>query len=352
MKQSTRLTTLLGIDHPIIQGPFGGGMSSAQLAASVSNAGGLGSYGAHILTGLEIETLVADIRSRTQRPFAINLWVSEQDERAKSITQSEFEQHRDQYNTIYAQLGIEAPSWPVSRERLYESQVEAVLKTQPAVFSFVFGIPSREIIEACRKRNIVTIGTATTLEEALAVEAAGCDAVVATGFEAGGHRPSFIRAAEDSLMGTLALVPIVADAVRIPVIAAGGIADRRGVQAAFALGAHAAQIGTAFLACEESGAHALHRASLFDPAMQRTLLSRGFTGRLARYLENGYLRSFTEEAKVPLPFPLQHTLTGPIKNQATVLADTEHMALYGSQSTPLLKYNNAAELMQSLLAEK
>lgn len=351
MQNPSHLIDLLGIDHPIIQGPFGGGMSSPQLVASVSNAGGLGSYGAHILTGDKIETLVADIRTRTKRPFAINLWVSGHDSDALNLSETDFNKHRAQYETLYEKLDINPPAWPGPIESSFESQVEAILESQPAVFSFVFGIPSAEILKECRKRNIFTIGTATTAEEAVAAEAAGCDAVVATGFEAGGHRPSFLRSAEDSLMGTLALVPLIADTVNIPVIAAGGIADHRGITAALTLGASAAQIGTAFLACEESEAHALHRAALFKRPSPRSLLSRAFTGRLARYIENDYLRNFEEEGKVPLPFPWQTTLTSPIKNQATLLGDSANMALYGGQSTPLLKYHTVKALMNSLVTK-
>ena len=153
-------------------------------------------------------------------------------------------------------------------------------------FSFIFGIPAREILEECRAKGIVTIGTATTPEEGAALQEAGVDAVVASGFEAGGHRGSFLRPAEDSLTGTLSLVPQVVDIVDVPVIAAGGIGDARGVVAALALGAEAVQMGTVFLACEESGASRLHRETLRRRDAKHTALTKGFTGRLARGIRN------------------------------------------------------------------
>ena len=162
-----------------------------------------------------------------------------------------------------------SPRWarPVQHTQPYsptrfEDQARVLLDANVPVFSFIFGIPPREILEECRAKGIVTIGTATTPDEAAALEEAGVDAIAASGFEAGGHRGSFLRPAEDSLTGTLSLVPQVVDAVDVPVIAAGGIADARGVIAALALGAEAVQMGTAFLACEESGASPLHREAL------------------------------------------------------------------------------------------
>src|SRR5207253_8858692 len=168
----------------------------------------------------------------------------------------------------------------------FEDQARVLLDANVPVFSFIFGIPPKEILDECRVKGIVTIGTATTPDEAAALEEAGVDAIVASGFEARGHRGSFLRPAEDSLTGTLSLVPQIRDIVDVPVIAAGGIGDARGVIAALALGAEAVQIGTAFLACDESGASRLHREALRGPDAGHTGLTRGFTGRLARGIRN------------------------------------------------------------------
>lgn len=351
MKKHSEGAALLGIQYPIVQGPFGGGMSTIELASAVSNAGGLGSYGAHNLEPAEIEQLCRNMRKQTKQPFAINLWVSDYDESFENLTRSEFELRASKLGETYNQLGAKSPVWPEMTNAVYEQQVEAVLRSKPNVFSFVFGIPSRDILNECRKRNIVTIGAATTIDEALAVEAAGVDSVLVSGFEAGGHRPSFLKRSEDSLVGTMALVPTVRDQVKIPIIAAGGIADGRGMRAAFELGADAVQIGTAFLACYESGIDPTHREQLEQNNKGNTRLTRAFSGRLARFMTNEFIEDFEKRSKKPLPFPAQSWLTAPIKTAATEKSDISKMALYAGQGVPLTRRQKASELMECLIAE-
>src|ERR1700680_3983297 len=248
-----RFTAKIGIDYPIIQGPLGG-LSSQNLTAAVSNFGGLGSFGAHGLTPGAIKDVIAEIRSLTSRPFAMNLWVSMEDEGARKSGENAFNRSLAPLAVHIAALGAPRPEYePYSRMR-FEDQARVLLDERVPVFSFIYGIPPREILEECRAKHIVTIGTATTPEESAALQDAGVDAIVASGFEAGGHRGSFLRAAEDSLTGTFSLVPQIADMVDVPVIAAGGIADARGVVAALVLGAEAVLMGTVFLGCEECGA--------------------------------------------------------------------------------------------------
>jgi nitronate monooxygenase len=216
------------------------------------------------------------------------------------------------------------------------------------VFSFVFGVPSAEVLERCRRAGIVTIGAATTSEEARLLADAGVDMIVATGMEAGGHRVSFLREPEVCLTGTLALVPQVVDTVRVPVVAAGGITDRRGVFAVLNLGASAAQIGTAFLACEESNASPLHRQMLFSEAARRTTLTRAFTGRLARSIHNEFIdRMRGREALLP-PYPVQGWLTGRLREAALKAGRTDVISLWSGQGAPLLKHRRAVELLSSL----
>jgi nitronate monooxygenase len=253
----------LGLRYPIVQGPFGGGLSSPALAAAVSNAGGLGSYGAQGLTPDGIRTVVADIRQRTARPFAINLWVSTEDPGAAAVTTAGFAAALEPLLPLYRELGVEPPGPRHGDHPTFAGQAEALIDLRVPVISVVFGVPDRATVEACHAHGIVIMGAATTVDEALALEAGGLDLVVASGFEAGGHRPSFLRPAEASLTGTFALVPRVVDAVRLPVVAAGGIADGRTVAAALTLGAQGVQVGTAFLACDESNAAPGHRAALF-----------------------------------------------------------------------------------------
>ena len=249
----TRFSKRVGIEYPIVQGPFGG-LSSQRLTAAVSNFGGLGSFGAHGLTPGAIKDVIAEIRSLTTKPFAMNLWVSMEDEGAFTSGEEAFARSLAAISGHIEELGGTLPVYQPYAPIRFEDQVRVILDAKVPAFSFIYGIPPGEILEECRKQGIVLIGAATTPDEAVALEDAGVDVVAASGFEAGGHRGSFLRPSEESLTGTFSLVPQVVDLVSVPVVAAGGIADARGIIAAFALGAEGVQMGTAFLACEGSGA--------------------------------------------------------------------------------------------------
>lgn len=228
----TRVASALRIEYPIIQGPLGG-FSSQRLTAAVSNFGGLGSFGALSLEPNAIEDVIAEIRSLTGKPFAMNLWVSMEDPRAAASDASAFQRALSHLRPHIEAVGGTQPHFAPYRSIHFEDQARVLLDAKVPVFSFIYGIPPKEILDEARKQNIVTVGTATTPDEAIALEQAGVNLVVASGFEAGGHRGSFLRSSEDSLTGTIALVPQTVDAVKIPVIAAGGIADARGIAAAF-----------------------------------------------------------------------------------------------------------------------
>lgn len=346
----SQAATTLGIDYPIIQGPFGGGLSSTTLVAAVSNLGGLGSFGAQGLAPARIREIVADIRLRTDRPFAVNLWVSTEDPGASEVTAEAFEAALSPLRPFYAELGVEPPRYaPPTRVR-FDEQVEALIDLRVPAFSFVFGVPDPTVLEAARRRGVATIGAATTADEARALEAANVDLVVASGSEAGGHRPSFLRPAEASLKGTFALVPQVADAVRIPVIAAGGIADGRAVAAALMLGAQGVQVGTAFLACEESNAAAGHRAALFAPGREQTLLTRGFSGRLARGLRNRLAEQLTHGPR-SLPYPVPSELLAPLRAAALARDRVDLVSLWAGQAAPLVRHRRARDLFAALVEE-
>jgi nitronate monooxygenase len=341
----------LGITHPIIQGPFGGGLSTPELAATVSNLGGLGSYGAHILEPDEIGPLAAELRRRTSQPFALNLWVSDHDPGGQELSRAEFERVWAVFEPLYSELGLGRPEPPPRYHPRFAEQVEAVLEVRPPVFSFVFGIPSAAILSECKRRDIVTIGAATTLAEARALDEASVDLILATGLEAGGHRPSFLAPAEESLMGTLALTPLVADRVRVPVIAAGGIVDRRGIRAVLALGAQAAQLGTAFLACAESGTTDAHRAILFGDSSERTRLTRAYTGRLARGVPNRLTEEIERHLAHLPPFPARSWFVSRLKTAAATAGSTDLLPLYAGQAAPNLRHRTAADLMAALLED-
>ncbi|MGL4399425.1 MAG: NAD(P)H-dependent flavin oxidoreductase, partial [Luteolibacter sp.] len=290
----------------------------------------------------EIVSTTAAIRTETQGPFVMNLWVDSEDARSRKADSALFDRAASELAPLYQKHEIKPPSYVQQESVHFERQAEAILRACPPVFSFVFGIPSREILTECRKRNIVTMGAATTLDEALGLEAAGVDIVLATGFEAGGHRPSFLRPASDSLHGTLALVRQIVETVRLPVVAAGGIADAQGVAASMILGASAVQIGTAFLGCDESGANTLHRRQLFLSSARHTRLSDRVSGRLARFIATPALDEL-DHCDNHLGYPMQGELTRPLKT-------IEDGIFYAGQGAPLLIHHNATDLTRALAA--
>jgi nitronate monooxygenase len=346
----SRLTEKLGIEYGIIQGPLGG-LSSQRLTAAVSNFGGLGSFGAHSREPEAIKDVIAEIRALTSKPFAMNLWVSMEDEGARTSDESAFKRSLAPLSHFLDEVRAPRPTYTRYSPTLFEDQARVLLDAKIPVFSFIFGIPPREILDECRAKDIVTIGTATTVDEAAALDEAGVDAIVASGFEAGGHRGSFLRSAEESLTGTFSLVPQVVDAVDVPVIAAGGIADARGVVAALALGAEAVQIGTAFLTCEESGASPVHRAALRSPEAGRTGLTRGFTGRLARGIRNRLMEELNRNGSTFLPYPLQRALTRNLSVAAEAAGRPDLLPLWAGSSAKLSACTDVQEFLSSLVED-
>lgn len=351
MWNKTSVTELLGITYPILQGPFGGNLSSVQLVASVSNAGGLGGYGAYTLSPQEIIEVDKQIKAATNKPYNINLWVSDTDAIDGTVSDEQFAKARRVFKPYFDELGVALPQKPLPFKSQFENQVEVILHQRPRVFSFVFGVPPADILEQCRKRGIVTAGAATTLEEAIALEAAGVDMIIASGFEAGGHRPSFLAPAESSITGTFVLLQLIKDKVKIPVIAAGGIANGKGVAAAITLGADAVQIGTAFLACDESNATTIHRQMLFSDAARHTTLSRAFTGRLGRGITSRIARELVDKEKNFLPFPLQTQFMSHLKAAAMEKEKWDMILFWGGQIAPVLKHKKATELMRTIVEE-
>jgi nitronate monooxygenase len=346
----TPVTARLGIEYPIIQGPLGG-LSTQRLTATVSNFGGLGSFGAHGLTPSAIKDVIAEIRALTEKPFAMNLWVSMEDAGAFTSDSEAFSRSLQAIAGHIHALGGTLPTYKPYVPAKFEDQARVLLDAKVPVFSFIVGVPPKEILEECRTQGIVTIGTATTPDEAIVLEQAGVDLIVASGFEAGGHRGSFLLSSEESLTGTFSLVPQVADAVSVPVIAAGGIADAHGIIAAFALGAEGVQIGTAFLACEESGASALHRDAILSGKAQRTGLTRGLTGRLARGVHNQLLAELNRPGIEILPYPLQRFLVRNLTTLAEKGGNLELLQLWAGQSANLSRQSDATTLLQTLVSE-
>ncbi len=337
-------------DHPIIQAPMAGGATTAPLVAAVSNAGALGSLAAPLLSPVAIIEQAEKIRSLTTRPFAINLFVQ-----AMPQPSADEIAHASQLlRPVWQSFGWDSLPLPAKWCEDFEAQLEALITARPAVASFTFGMLNHDQIARLHAANIFVIGTATNVAEARAWQQAGADAICAQGSEAGGHRGTFIGA-QDHAIGILALVPLLVDAVTVPVIAAGGIMDGRGIAAALTLGAQAAQLGTAFLACDESGIHAAYKARLLqaasEPEKSITCLTRAFSGRYARGLVNRFIDTMTTvEHDVPA-YPVQNALTGSIRTHAANSGDTEFMSLWAGQGVAAIRAMPAAQLIERLVAE-
>jgi nitronate monooxygenase len=346
----TRVSSILGVEYPIIQGPLGG-LSTQRLTAKVSNFGGLGSFGAHGLSPSAIGDVIAEIRELTIKPFAMNLWVSTEDEGARASGREEFARSLKHVAGHIDALGAPLPDYKPYVPVRVEDQIRVLIDAKVPVFSFIIGVPPKEILDECRNQGIVTMGTATTAAEARVLDQAGVNIIVASGFEAGGHRGSFLLPAEDSLTGTFALTPQVVDAVSAPVVTAGGIGDARGIVAAFALGAEGVQMGTAFLASEDSGASALHRKALLSGKAERTSLTKGFTGRLARGVHNQLIEEMNRPGVEILPYPLQRHLVRNLVIPAGKAGRAELMQLWAGQSASLSREGDAEALLQRLVSE-
>ncbi|UBM60012.1 nitronate monooxygenase [Marinilongibacter aquaticus] len=351
MWYETKAAKLMGIKYPILQGPFGGNLSSVDLVAAVSNAGGLGGYGAYTLSPQEIAAVNDQIKVATNKPYNINLWVSDGDAPKKGISDAQYEQTKAAFQPYFEKVGIPFPEKPKPFKSRFENQVQVILDIRPKVFSFMFGVPSQAILEECRKLGIVTVGAATTLDEAIFLEAAGVDMIIASGFEAGGHRPSFLDKAESSTTGSFVLLQLIREKVKVPIISAGGIATGKGVAAALALGADAAQVGTAFLATDESNALPIHRQLLFSDAAKYTTLSRAYTGRLGRGITSTIAMEMMGRETEILPFPLQTSFMSALRKAAIEQEKWDMILFWGGQIAPILKHTKAKELMTALVEE-
>ncbi|OCX53736.1 2-nitropropane dioxygenase [Mucilaginibacter sp. PPCGB 2223] len=350
MWNKTQITELFGIDYPILLGPMGAGFSTPDLAAAVSNEGGLGSLGAYTFSPEQIRDTCKEIAGKTSKPYNINLWVSDVDAGLKNYPSEKLIKVKALFKPYFDELSIAMPDLDINIPSKFEDQAEVIFEAKPAVFSFIFGIPSKEIFNECRRLNIKTMGAATTLDEALALEEAGVDAIVAAGFEAGGHRPSFLRPALESLTGTFALLQQLKSQIKIPVIAAGGITDGKGVAAALTLGADAVQIGTAFLACDEANVAPAHRAMLLSGKVNHTVLSKSLTGRFGRMISNRIAAEVGNETDV-LPFPLHNKFLAPLKAAAIAQGKNDLTNFWSGQNAGNLKHTKAAGLMQALITE-
>lgn len=335
-----------GAEHPIIQAPMAGGPTTPELVAAACNAGCLGILGAAYMGPDAIAQATRRIRALTARPFGVNLFLPQ----AATADPAAIARMQHLLDPFRAAVG--APlSPPVDRlAEPFEAQLEAVFEVAPAIATFVFGCPPADLVARLQARGIAVMGTATCAREAIALEAAGVEAIVAQGAEAGGHRGTFPDTA-DPLIGTMALVPQLVAAVRVPIIAAGGIMDGRGIVAALALGAEAVQMGTAFLDAAEAGTSLPHRRALAQAEDDATALTRAFSGRAARGLRNRFMAALAAHEDEILPFPIQNALTRGLRQAAAARGEGDLLSLWAGQGASLARQGTTAELVARWVEE-
>ena len=337
----------LGLAFPIIQAPMAGGVTTVELVAEVAKAGGLGSIGAAYLTPEIIKINASAIRARTNGPFAINLFVGTDD---PAPTPAEIAYTCDILRPWAEAYGVEPPSAPSAPIAL-DRQIEAMLEVCPPVFSFTFGLASEDLLSACRSRHILTMGTATTLEEVVALEQSGVDCICVQGMEAGGHRGTFLRPVEESLIGLMSLLGMAVQATSLPVIAAGGIMNGQGIRAVLDLGASAASLGTAFMVTDEAGTPPAHQHMLAEADPRPTVLTRAFSGRTARGITNRFHETVSPHQNKLVPFPALNDMTRKIRQAAAIAGDAEALSLWAGQAYPLVRSMPTAQLMAALVTE-
>jgi len=344
-----RILDLFGIELPIVLAPMAG-PGTAELAIAVSEAGGLGSLPCAQLNVEQTRDALKLIRARTSKPFNVNFFchtppAPEPEREAK---------WRERLAPYYAELDLDlkAALGAPSRKPFDEEFCVVMEELKPPVVSFHFGLPPKPLLDRVKATGAKVIASATTVAEARWLDERGCDAIVAMGAEAGGHRGNFLSMEAARQVGTFALVPQVADAVKVPVIAAGAIADERGVVAAFALGASAVQIGTAYLFCPEAKVPPVHLMALESANDDDTVITNVFTGRLARGIVNRAIRELGPITTIAPAFPLASSATGPLRTKAESAGSPDFSTLWSGQAARLSPRGLSARELTRTLAEK
>lgn len=327
-----------GIENSLIQAPMAG-VTTPKFVAACCEAGMLGSIGAGYLNGEETKKFIQDVKALTDKPFSVNLFVQEE----PRIDVMVLQQARDALQPVYEELGLSNTQRVISTE-VFEGQVAAVMEEGVKICSFTFGLPSPETIAKMKAQHIFLIGTATTVDEAFAVEQAGLDAVVVQGGEAGGHRGSFIG--ELQLVPLAELLPAVVANVQIPVIAAGGIMTSTHVKAVLQAGAVAAQVGTALMTATECEVSDVHKHAILQSKEQGTTLTKAFTGKYARGLKNRFTEDMKEAAVAP--YPLQHYLTLAIRKESAKQKRPEFLSLWMGENSYMAMAASVKEIVAAL----
>lgn len=346
------MTERLRIEYPIIQAPMAGGITTAELVAAVSRAGAIGMIGAGYMTPEQMRSQIVEVKERTKKPFGVNLFVPNEFE----ASEEEIIRANGLLNPLREELNLPAKELAVvpdyeQLKKTFHEQIKVIIEESIPICTFTFGIPSSEIIAELKQANTLLIGTATTVEEAVVNEERGMDMVVVQGSEAGGHRGNFLPGAIEGAIGSMSLIPQVVDHVSIPVIAAGGIMDGRGLMAAVCLGAKGVQLGTAFLTCAESGAQDVHKEAVLHANENDTTLTRSFSGKWARGIHNRFTEVMQKhEAGLP-EFPVQNTLTQDIRKVSSANENPDYLSLWSGQSPRLARSLSAESLIKAILSE-
>lgn len=347
MWRDRRIIDLLGIEHPIIQAPMAGA-SNAELVSAVSNAGGLGSLGAASTPPDRLRTTVQAIQQQTGRAFNVNLFSAHTEEFDRDARPGP--KLSERLSTYHAELDLGPVPEPAPMFGPAEEQFEVLIEQGVPIISFHFGADPRLVVRA-HEAGAKVLCSATTAAEAKELEDIGVDAVIAQGSEAGGHRGTFTVDYRQALIGTMALVPQLVDAVSIPVIAAGGIMDARGVVASMALGASAVQLGTAFLGCPEAPVTDAWRASLHSAEAEATTVTEALSGKPARGIRNRYIDEIEAIDEPLLPYPAQYSISRELRKAAGERGREEFTAMWAGQGVGLIRQRPAADLVNDLVVE-
>ncbi len=343
----TRVQDLLEIELPIVQAPMAG-FVTPEMVIAVSEAGGLGSLPCALLTVDQVRAGLDLIQLRTSRPINVNFFCHPRPQ----VDPERERCWRERLASYYLELGLDPKApLPVSSRTSFDSAMcDLIVEFKPAAVSFHFGLPDKDLVSRVKATGARILSSATTVDEARWLEDNGCDAIIAQGFEAGGHRGMFLTQDISTQVGTMALVPQVADAVKVPVIAAGGIADARGIVAAFALGASAVQLGTAYLFCPEAKIGLLHRRALSNPTDRSTAITNVFTGRPARAMVNRVVREVGPMSSLAPPFPLAAGALGPLRAGSEAGGSDDFVPMWSGQAASLGRELPAGELTRRLAA--
>ncbi len=341
----TPICDVLNIKYPIIQAGMAGGSTTVELIANVCNAGGLGTLGAGYMMPDDIRKAIRDIKQQTDRPFAVNMFCAKD-----PINPNEKKREHEVKDVLVStgkHLGIKEEDIQFHTSDPFDERFQVLIEEEVPIISTAFGILPADKMEAAKKRNIKVISMVTTVKEAMIAERAGVDVIVAQGSDAGGHRSTFDikEHPQGANIGTFSLIPQVVENVKIPVVAAGGVMNGRGLVAALALGAQGVQMGTKFLGSKESGIHPLYKKALFDSTEEQTVITKNFSGRPARGIKNTFIEEFDDSGVPPLPYPIQNTATSSIRKEASKQNQIEYMSLWAGQGLRFIHQENPAEMI-------